>query len=422
MIVEQLLPENINIELSEVLMALSGTCPFEPFSVEVISFCTAVSDALFADVEARQYAELQALAFFMRASAINDMRQQFDKVGSAETICVPRGLVFHLPPANVDSIFVYSWLMSALAGNANIIRLSNRRAKQTDILLRLFNDVLAKQPEAIAKTLTIISYGHEEEITRAITDCCAVRVVWGGDETVSNIRQIPLPPQSKEVVFPNRYSLSMLKAKPYLQLNERKQDELVEHFYNDSYWFDQAGCSSPRLVIWVGVNEDVRAADKSFWTRLEAIIEQKQYALTAGGALKKYTATCEAVIDEPVSSYRTLSNELTLLDLKSLSGLSRKHPGMGLFYQYAVADLLDLVPHIKSADQTLTTFGFADSELVNLVRALNGKGLDRIVPIGHALAFSRFWDGYDLLSEFMRIVFVGKAQALPKSVGHDLNV
>ncbi|MFC6804089.1 acyl-CoA reductase [Deinococcus caeni] len=39
---------------------------------------------------------------------------------------MPRGLVFHVPPANVDTIFIYSWLMSVLAGNRNVIRLSSR--------------------------------------------------------------------------------------------------------------------------------------------------------------------------------------------------------------------------------------------------------------------------------------------------------
>src|SRR5229473_1854189 len=40
----------------------------------------------------------------------------------------PRGLVFHVPPANVDTIFVYSWALSALAGNRNVVRISPRAA------------------------------------------------------------------------------------------------------------------------------------------------------------------------------------------------------------------------------------------------------------------------------------------------------
>jgi hypothetical protein len=33
--------------------------------------------------------------------------------------------------------------------------------------------------------------------------------------------------------------------------------------------------------------------------------------------------------------------------------------------------------------------------------------VDRIVPVGQALQFQRFWDGYDLLQELTRHVYIG---------------
>ena len=33
-------------------------------------------------------------------------------------------------------------------------------------------------------------------------------------------------------------------------------------------------------------------------------------------------------------------------------------------------------------------------------------GIDRIVPMGKALTFNRYWDGYDLLAEMIRHVYV----------------
>jgi len=43
---------------------------------------------------------------------------------------------------------------------------------------------------------------------------------------------------------------------------------------------------------------------------------------------------------------------------------------------------------------------------------LNGRALDRIVPIGQALQFGRFWDGNDLLQAFCRQVFIGGTEPL----------
>ena len=54
----------------------------------------------------------------------------------------PRGLVFHVPPANVDTIFVYSWALSALAGNPNVVRISSRSAGAADACSTTLNETL----------------------------------------------------------------------------------------------------------------------------------------------------------------------------------------------------------------------------------------------------------------------------------------
>jgi hypothetical protein len=71
-----------------------------------------------------------------------------------------------------------------------------------------------------------------------------------------------------------------------------------------------------------------------------------------------------------------------------------------------VGSLLELVPHIERADQTLAVAGLDQVDLRAFVDALVGRGIDRIVPIGQALQFDRMWDGYDLLQEFTRRVVV----------------
>jgi hypothetical protein len=54
----------------------------------------------------------------------------------------------------------------------------------------------------------------------------------------------------------------------------------------------------------------------------------------------------------------------------------------------------------------LSHFGFTEAELTDLVRALAGRGIDRVVPVGQVLAFAPIWDGYDLLREFTRLTTV----------------
>ena len=50
-----------------------------------------------------------------------------------------------------------------------------------------------------------------------------------------------------------------------------------------------------------------------------------------------------------------------------------------------------------------------------MVKLAGGRGIDRLVPVGQALSFHRFWDGYDLIRELVRHVF---HRARPRRTGH----
>ena len=48
--------------------------------------------------------------------------------------------------------------------------------------------------------------------SQKISEIVQSRVVWGGDETIKEIRSIPLNPLAREIVFPNNFHLLSLKA------------------------------------------------------------------------------------------------------------------------------------------------------------------------------------------------------------------
>jgi hypothetical protein len=147
MIVEQVVPAAARVDLSETLAHLCRPAlPMAPFSDAVIGFCADFSRRLFRDEQSLRFPELQALAFWMRKAELVRLGQDFERLKTAGTVLVPRGLVFHVPPANVDTIFVYSWLVSVLTGNRNVIRLSPRASEQTVILCRIFNETLLAAP------------------------------------------------------------------------------------------------------------------------------------------------------------------------------------------------------------------------------------------------------------------------------------
>ena len=333
------------------------------------------------------------------------LEAKFRSLELEDRVLTPRGFVFHLPPRNVDTIFIYSWLLAALAGNHSIVRLSPQRSEATSILVRLLREVLAEARAPARGGTTIISYGHEEEPTKLLSAMCDARVIWGGDQTVETIRRFPLAPHAKELTFPDRYSLSAIRADAYTGLSEDRRDWLADQFFNDSFWFDQLGCSSPRLLVWCGPKSETHACSVDFFRRVAESVERRRYVLPAAASMQKLVYTCSAILELPVEECRRYQG-LTVLTVDSLAGFQRNHPGGGLFFEVYLESLLELTAFLSRRDQTLTWFGFTPDELRALVRALNGRAIDRIVPIGQALQFHRFWDGYDLLQEFCRCVYI----------------
>lgn len=406
--VELLFPNQGVTDLETVLRTVANCSTARPFDESMLAACADLSRRIMQDAEARRYPELMALAFWIRKAELIRLRQEFASLDRPDRILVPSGTVFHLPPRNVDTMFVYSWLLSALVGNKSIIRLSPLRTDSTNLLLRLFRDALAAAEEPARSSTLIVSYGHESAITAALTACSDLRVIWGGDNTVNEVRHAPLPPHGREVTFPDRYSMAAVKIGSYLALSTEDRDRLADLFFNDVFWFDQLACSSPQLVVWCGDRADARLACSDFFIRVCACARRRGYLTSAANSMQKLTFAAGAILDMRVESWQRFP-ELTILSLASLSDFNRSHPGGGLVFEVTVNSLAELVPSLVRKDQTLTTFGFDDTELISLVKQLNGKAIDRIVPIGQALQFGRFWDGYDLLRAFCREVYVNNS-------------
>jgi hypothetical protein len=378
--------------------------PQPPFSDSRIDCCQRLSRALFSDAEARVYPELQSLAFWLRKAGILPLRDEFATRTRPDIVRVPRGTVFHIPPGNVDTIFVYSWALALLAGNLNVVRVSSRNSPQSLILCRLLREVLGGSNLG----QFFVQYGHDASVTKAFSDSCDARVIWGGDFTIQAIREFPLPVHAKEITFPDRSSLSAISAAAWLASGEERV-EVARQFFNDTFWFDQMACSSPRLLVWCGVESDGRQAAADFLDRLEQEIDRRGYRLEAGVRMQKLLFAAGAIIDQPVSAYLTCGPQLTVLELGTLETLRPEHCGGGLLFQFHTPSLMDIAPHIRRRHQTLTYFGFERSELEALARHLQGRGLDRMVPIGQALSFSSVWDGYDILDELTRAVVIERS-------------
>ncbi|MDB4975295.1 MAG: gamma-glutamyl phosphate reductase [Myxococcaceae bacterium] len=405
--VEFVVPERGEVELAPLLERLRAANTLPPFDPVLVEFVDALSRSLSTGRELRAYPEIIALGYWARKANVLGYQRELAALASERVCLLPRGFVFHIPPANVDTIFMYSWLLSLLVGNVNLIRLSSRESPQVELVCQKLGQLLDEPRFArVRASVAIVRYGHESGVSEEISRHIDLRVVWGGDATVAALQAVPLHPAARQLSFGDKFSFSALHAERYLETAPAEQKQLALKFFNDALWFDQAGCSSPRLVVWCGDPEAAARASGTFFAELEQVIEAREHRVEVGHSLAKLLFTYQAALDGRIRSQARLSSELTVLELPDLSHFDRSHPGAGLFFVAQVRALHELSTFVTRRDQTLSTFGFTRQELADLVTRLGGRGLDRIVPFGQALTFNRFWDGYDLLQELTRRVYL----------------
>ena len=94
---------NVKQVLSEDILK-----PFDDISLKFIS---ALSKRILENANLRQFPELISMAFWMRKSHIEKMKSEFESK-KGEKIWIGRGIVYHIAPSNVDTIFIYSWFLS----------------------------------------------------------------------------------------------------------------------------------------------------------------------------------------------------------------------------------------------------------------------------------------------------------------------
>lgn len=413
MSVQQLVPAVGEVDVADLLIGLRGAPrgSVGPFDPSRIDFSDALSHAILHDPRSRPFPQMVAVAFWLRRAEVQRLADRFAVLEEAGAVRVPRGLVFHVPPTNVDTVFLYSLMVSFLVGNRNVVRVSpNRSSEQSTLLCELLAEVLAETRfAAFADELAVVSYSHEAEPTALISQEADVRLLWGGDESVDRLRAVPARPGTHDLTFGDRFSFAVLRPEAVLQPDQPLLHTLAEELYNDAYWFDQLACSSPRLLVWVGSGENVDAARRLLFEELSQVIVAKGYALEAGASIAKLNFLYGALIDRPVQSVYRSGNELAVVGLSDLARFDRTHPGAGLFFEARVDLLADLIGFVSRKDQTLTAHGFSGEELAAFARSLHGRGIDRIVQFGEALEFSSLWDGYDLLAELTRTVTIAQA-------------
>ncbi len=382
---------------SEMLLNVPNTPARPTWAERTIEFLGAFSRNLLKDSRTKGFVDVTSYAFWIRNASLRQIKNHYyphieSKVG--------RGMAFHIAPSNVPVNFAVSFTSSLLAGNINVVRVSNKSFEQVGIIVDALKKTFSEGFEDVEQYLIIVRYEHDEEITQFISSMCDVRIIWGGDRTIYTVRAAKLPPRAIEMSFADRHSIALINSDAVM---EADIDKLVDGFYTDTYYIDQNACSSPRMVIWFG--NKIEEAKKRFWRAVEKLVK-RDYEFKEIQAIDKLDQFCQLAAINTDINKENESNLVTRVKVSKLDAEIMDYKfGGGYFFEYDAKELDDIAPIMTKPCQTLSYFGLDGHKIQQFV--INGgfRGGDRVVPIGKTMDLTFKWDGFDMIENMSRYVY-----------------
>lgn len=381
---------------ADVLKQISEIRALPMFYDKVMNFLEDLSRLLMKNKKARIYQDVVSYAYWIRRSSLFEVKRRHQDYENR----IGRGVAFHIAPSNVPVNFAVSMTSSLLAGNGCIIRVSDKRFEQVDIICNAINELLDKRYHEMKPYFVIIRYAHSDSITTYLSSLCDIRIIWGGDRTVQTIRKIPLPVRAIEMTFADRHSLAVIHADEYLK---QDPDQVAKGFYTDTYYTDQNACSSPRLVVWIGQKK--QEARERFWAKMNEIVV-RDYPMKPIQAVDKYTTLCKLGMQEHGVRLISENNYIVRVEMSRLDGSFMCYkPGGGYFFEYEAEELSEIVPVLNKSCQTVAVLGIDKRDVKELVFRNGVRGVDRIVLLGQTMGLEFIWDGYKMIEEMTRFVY-----------------
>lgn len=372
---------------------------YEAFNTDVLHFISQLGEVILADIESRKFLDVIAFAIWLR-----DIENTFSS--KTETQRKGRGVVFHITPGNVPINFAYSLITGLITGNVNIVKLPSKKFEQVEFLLHKVKELTSLVEHAkIMDRFILIRYPRLREINDYFSMLCDVRVIWGGNSSINEIRKSPLRAKSFDITFSDRYSICVINSSEYLNSSEKVQ--IAQGFYNDTYLFDQNACTAPHLINWIGAEDESERASKLFWENLEPLVSRR-YLIEPLQIIDKLVMCARFSASHTNSKLvKSRDQKIFRFQLEEIGeDLENYKSNSGLFYEIKLRKLEDISKYVKKIYQTMVYFGFSREELESFARNSEVQGIDRIVPVGKSLDFSFNWDGFNLIESLTRGVEV----------------
>lgn len=399
------IPDDVSLKTSVLAGSLTkiSNKPVEIFNESRVEFLAQLSRCLLAAQGSRTLPDVVTFAYWCRRANLMRLRALYSH---DHRLRMGLGLTFHICPANVPVNFAFSMAFGLLSGNTCVLRLPSKASDTADVLVQSIKTLLDEPRHlALRQALALVQYERDDEISKFWMSEADGRIIWGGDKTVTHMRAFPCKPRSREVAFSDRYSLCVLNPVSILEMDECDFKQFCKDLFNDIYLMDQAACSSPQLIAWIGNQTDAHQAQARLWPEIVQIVEQK-HELQSVQVMDKFVQACRSALTG--SHVQVIERHENLLYRVELAGLDLHQDTyrgyFGTVHEVVLPHLNDLAPIVNERYQTLTAQGIDNAFIRNWIVRHQLRGIDRVVPVGRALDMNIVWDGYDMVGSLSRII------------------
>jgi hypothetical protein len=330
------------------------------------------------------------------------LRGKWHDVGRTRLRAFPLGVVGHWPAGNIEIQPVLSLTCALLVGNGCLVRIPSGLLETTRLIIERLQEV--DRIGLLTERIFMASFDHSRmELHEAMAQVVDGAMVWGGAESVSQVRGLPFPPWARVVVFGPRFSVAAMDADAWSDPADRTS--WCRRIARDVWQFDQQACSSPQtLFLERGAGCDpaefVEDLKQAFQEENRLHPRQEiEPALTS--------AICQARASwllEDAANRATFPASPDWTILRG-TGIDAPKPTQGRTLTVLVVD--DLLEVISRFDGTVQTLGLAAKDAQKeerLAQVAGCQGVDRVVRLGQMHVFGSPWDGMDLVRPMVRLV------------------
>ncbi len=367
----------------------------KPFDSVNMRFLKALRQKLTAPHN-KAFPELVALGFWLRRFESMLEKSVADSEHSRYRLAL--GTVVHFTPSNVDTMFVYSWICGLVMGNRNLVRVASAHSHIQEKFFVYLNELFENvEFEAVSRRNLFVKFARDSKWSSQLCLFADARVLWGGDESVNSIRQLATKPRARDISFADRYSVSAINGD---RLDPDLISTIAQNFWRDIEQYQQQACSSPKVVFWQGDKQCLQIFTQSLAKNAHQQVSDSK------NLRNEQLVTAQRVVAQYGGHY-TFSGQLCFIMPDAFEPrLLQLHAGFMCLIIVEVSSLTEVHKALDEKVQTVTHWGFSTDELEHWSATNPHNGIDRIVPIGRALAFDHVWDGFDLLESLSRHVTI----------------